>query len=146
MRKLLGLLVVAVSAAAFAVGASTVAFAAHSHSHSRTHIRGDCNNNCGGGDNGGGGNGGDCNKDWNKDSFKCHPPSPGADCTDRRLGLYSRVNNVLYICLAPKNNTPQADSRSLTICETPEDQGGQGGTYVDMDGLDYICLGPSGPQ
>jgi hypothetical protein len=195
MRKLLGLLVVAISAAAFAVEASNVAFASThsrthsrthsgSHSHSRTHVHrngntgrggtnngGSCTKDCGGGANGGscptdcggGNNGGSCPKDCggSNDGSSCPKDcggggcqwdkckrlgSPGADCTDNRLGLYSRVTNVVYICLVPKNNLPQASARSQLICETPTSKGGQGGTYISMDGLDYTCLGPSGPQ
>jgi hypothetical protein len=72
--------------------------------------------------------------------------SPGADCTDEREGLYSRVDNVVYICLLPKNNTAPARNRSTLICETPTSKGGEGGTAIDADGLAFICLGPSGRQ
>jgi hypothetical protein len=154
MRKLLGLLVATACVAAFAIGASTVALASgHHRGHARVHsqqriglhrVDWGCGEGCGGHpvcdaddpDNDGDDPGGVC----------ASIGSPGADCTDVRLGTFSRVDNALYICLAPKNNTPQADARSQLICETPEDRGGQGGTYIDMDGLDFICLGPSGPQ
>jgi hypothetical protein len=72
--------------------------------------------------------------------------SPGADCTDRRLGVYSRVDNVIYVCLFPKRNGPEDRARSIRICETPTVFGGQGGTAVDIDGLAFACVGPSGQQ
>jgi hypothetical protein len=148
MRKRFGLLVVVASLAGVSVGASTAAFGS-SHAQSLAKIRGNCGSGCGGGGGscdtncGGGGGGNDCS--WS-DCKKKKLGSPGADCTDNRLGLYSRVDNVLYICLLPKNNTPQAVSRSNLICETPTSRGGQGGTSVDADGLAFICLGPSGRQ
>jgi hypothetical protein len=147
MRKLFGLLVVVASLAAISVGVSTAAVGS-SHSQTLAKIRGNCGNNCGGG------NGNDCQsgcdnggKDCsNSDCKKKKLGSPGTDCTDNRLGLYSRVDNVLYICLLPKNNTPEAAARSNLICETPTSRGGQGGSSVDADGLAFICLGPSGRQ
>lgn len=155
MRKLFGLLVVLGSLTALAVGPSTAAFgyipglnvAGLSKAPTGAQPRGTCGNGCGGGgscdNNCGGNNGGEC--DWSKGD--CHKlGSPGADCTNNRLGSYSRVDNLLYICLLPKNNTPQAVSRSILICETPAAFGGQGGTSIDADGLAFICLGPSGPQ
>ena len=154
MRKLFGLLVVVASLAALSIGVSTAAFGSTSgqsvaklRAQSLAKIRGNCGNGCGGGggncnSNCGGSNGDNCS--WDRKCKKLG--SPGADCTDNRLGTYSRVGNVLYICLLPKNNTPEATSRSNLICETPTDKGGQGGTSVDADGLAFICLGPSGKQ
>lgn len=156
MRKLVSLLVVAGAMAALAVGPSTAfgsiaGLMGLNHALTRTQTQWDCGGNCGG-NNGGGGccsNDCSCNNDCSCDcsnDCKKHLGSPGADCTDNRMGVYSRVDNLVYICLLPKNNTPQARARSILICETPTDRGGQGGSSIDADGLAFICVGPSGPQ
>jgi hypothetical protein len=73
---------------------------------------------------------------------KVSPNDPQKDCTESRQGIFLDLKPLAYACLFPKENSAEEVVQSVLICGAPKSEGGQGGTWIDADGLAFICLGP----